>query len=56
MEEMSLLYLMRQHVCEAMVIVHVFSMKIGAYNIDSGEPFVKATYRLEGDGPLVFTV
>ena len=22
--------------------------------IDAGEPFVKATYNLEGDGPLVF--
>ena len=26
-----------------------------AITIDAGEPFVKATYRLEGDGPLVFT-
>ena len=23
--------------------------------MDAGEPFVKATYRLEGDGPLVFS-
>ena len=27
-----------------------------AVTIDAGEPFVKATYRLEGDGPLVFSV
>ena len=27
-----------------------------AITIDAGEPFVKATYHLEGDGPLVFTV
>lgn len=26
-----------------------------AITIDAGEPFVKATYRLEGDGPLVFS-
>ena len=26
-----------------------------AITVDVGEPFVKATYRLEGDGPLVFT-
>ena len=26
-----------------------------AVTVDAGEPFVKATYRLEGDGPLVFT-
>ncbi len=26
-----------------------------AVTVDVGEPFVKATYRLEGDGPLVFT-
>ena len=24
--------------------------------IDAGEAFVKATYKLEGDGPLVFTM
>ena len=23
--------------------------------VDAGEPFVKSTYRLEGDGPLIFT-
>ena len=27
-----------------------------AVTIDVGEPFVKATYRLESDGPLVFSV
>ena len=27
-----------------------------AVTIDAGEPFVKATYRLEGDGPLAFIV
>ena len=26
-----------------------------AMTVDAGEPFVKATYRLEGDGPLVLT-
>ncbi len=26
-----------------------------AVTVDAGEPFVKATYYLEGDGPLVFT-
>lgn len=26
-----------------------------AVTIDAGEPFVKSTYRLEGDGPLIFT-
>ena len=25
-----------------------------ASTVDAGEPFVKATYQLEGDGPLVF--
>ena len=26
-----------------------------AITVDAGEPFVKATYFLEGDGPLVFS-
>ena len=26
-----------------------------AITVDAGEPFVKATYRLEGDGPLVLS-
>lgn len=26
-----------------------------AITVDAGEPFVKATYRMEGDGPLVFS-
>jgi hypothetical protein len=26
-----------------------------AMTVDAGEPFVKATYRLEGDGPLIFS-
>ncbi len=26
-----------------------------AITVDAGEPFVKTTYRLEGDGPLVFS-
>ena len=26
-----------------------------AITVDAGEPFVKATYHMEGDGPLVFS-
>ena len=26
-----------------------------AISLDAGEPFVKATYQLEGDGPLVLS-
>ena len=26
-----------------------------AITVDAGEPFVKSTYRFEGDGPLIFT-
>ena len=31
-------------------------MNYGAVNLDVGEPFVKATYKLEGDGPLAYKV
>ena len=38
------------------IILHKIELQMElAVTIDAGEPFVKATYRLEGDGPLVFT-
>jgi len=34
--------------------LHYLKIELAAV-VDWGEPFVKATYKLEGDGPLVFT-
>ena len=39
-----------------MVLQDLFILKIEfAAVVDYGEPFVRGTYNLEGDGPLVFT-
>ena len=35
-------------------IIHKLKIEL-AITVDTGEPFVKATYRMERDGPLVFS-